>query len=419
MGEGVLVPEPVSGGPPVGGIGVLGLGGEDAGEALAAVGGGRVVELQLVHPLEVEGERAGGAVDLHAHRVLAPLRHAGGLERAEDTGGEAGGEQGDVVDRHLLALAVGVALAAQALRGPVRGAGGDDGLQRAGDGGDVLAGEPLGEVDDVGADVAQRSGAGELLVQPPGHRRIRVGEPVLEVVGADLADLAHRTLGDQLPGVGQRRGAAVAEAAQGEGPARARLLRRGGRGRHLRGVLDRVRQRLLAQHVLAGRERRERDLVVRVPGGADVDHVDLRVLDHVLPAGGPGGEAEALGGLGHRALGAPREGAQLGRERKIEEAVGGAPGMGMGRAHEPVPDHADPQGAGASLRRGHRGSTAPGESFEWDRGGGRREVRGPCGGVDACTGRPLPAGGQVIERFPAPARPEPRPSHPSVADMAC
>src|SRR5699024_6734028 len=64
MGEGVLVPEPVPGGPPVGGIGVLGLGGEDAGEALAAVGGGRVVELQLVHPLEVEGERAGGAVDL-------------------------------------------------------------------------------------------------------------------------------------------------------------------------------------------------------------------------------------------------------------------------------------------------------------------------------------------------------------------
>src|SRR5699024_5293418 len=52
VGEGVLVAQSVTGGPPVRRVGVLGLGGEDAGEALAARGGGGVVDLQLVHALE-------------------------------------------------------------------------------------------------------------------------------------------------------------------------------------------------------------------------------------------------------------------------------------------------------------------------------------------------------------------------------
>src|SRR5699024_9177063 len=55
VGEGVLVAEAVPGGPPARGVGVLGFGGQAAGEALAAARGGRVVDLELVHPLEVEG----------------------------------------------------------------------------------------------------------------------------------------------------------------------------------------------------------------------------------------------------------------------------------------------------------------------------------------------------------------------------
>src|SRR5699024_1239231 len=118
-------------------------------------GGGGVVDLQLVHALEVEGDGAGRTVDLHAHRVLAALRHAGRLEGAEHPGVEAGGEQRDVVDGHVLALAGDVALAAQALCGAGRRAGRDHGLQGAGDRGDPLTGEPLGEVDDVCADVPE------------------------------------------------------------------------------------------------------------------------------------------------------------------------------------------------------------------------------------------------------------------------
>src|SRR5699024_11263383 len=95
-----------------------------------------------------------------------------------------------------------------------------------------MAGQPLGEVDDVGADVAERAGAGELLVQAPGHRGVGVGEPVLQVLGADLADLAHDALAYQLPGIGQSRGATVGEAAERADALRTRLLC--GRGRLLR-----------------------------------------------------------------------------------------------------------------------------------------------------------------------------------------
>src|SRR5699024_2407426 len=47
VGEVVLVAQAVPGGPPVGRIGVLGLGGQDAREALAASGRGGIVDLQL------------------------------------------------------------------------------------------------------------------------------------------------------------------------------------------------------------------------------------------------------------------------------------------------------------------------------------------------------------------------------------
>ena len=352
VGEGVLVAEAVAGGPPGRGVGVLRLGGQHAGEALPAGGHGRVVDLQLVHPLEVEGDRALRAVDLHAHRVLAALRHAGRLERAEHPAGEAGGEQGGVVDGDLLALAGGVALPSEALRGAGRGAGGDDGLEGAGDLLDRGAGQPLGQVDDVRADVAERPGAGLVLVQPPGHGGVGVGEPVLEVLGADLADLAHEPLGDQLARVGEGGGAAVGEAAERTHAAVGGV---GGSGSHLLRLRHRVRQRLLAQHVLAGRERGEGDLVVGVARGADVDDVDAGILDQVLPASGVGGETVPFGGVGDRGLGAARDRVQHRGGRQIEEAMRGAPGMGVGGAHEAVADQADVQCSGC---RGHDGDVS-------------------------------------------------------------
>ena len=81
--EGVLVAERVPGRPPVGHVRMLGLGHEDAREALLPRRRRRVVELQLVHRLEVEGDRAARAAELDAERVLAAGRVAGRLEGAD------------------------------------------------------------------------------------------------------------------------------------------------------------------------------------------------------------------------------------------------------------------------------------------------------------------------------------------------
>src|SRR5690606_10011926 len=95
------------------GVGVVGVGGEDAAEAGVAGRLGAVVELQFVEPLQVEGQRPALAVEFDAQGVLAAGGVPGGLEGGEGAGGEAAGEQGGVVD------------------GDRSGAGGGDGGQAA------------------------------------------------------------------------------------------------------------------------------------------------------------------------------------------------------------------------------------------------------------------------------------------------
>ena len=62
----------------------------------------------------------------------------------------------------------------------------------------VLPGDELGQVDDVRTDVAQRARPGELPLQPPDQRELRVGDPVLQVDGAYVADLAEPAGRDQV-----------------------------------------------------------------------------------------------------------------------------------------------------------------------------------------------------------------------------
>ena len=146
-------------------------------------------------------------------------------------------------------------------------------LELAGDLGDLFAGDVLGQVDDVGADVAERTGARLGLVQPPGQRRLGIGDPVLEVLRPHVPDLADPALGDEPAGQRDRRHPSV-----GEADHRAYAVLRsplGGRDHRL-GLGDGVGQRLLAEHVLARLERGDRDLGVRVPRRADVDEVDVR-----------------------------------------------------------------------------------------------------------------------------------------------
>ena len=57
---------------------------------------------------------------------------------------------------------------------------------------------------DVRADVAERAGAGEVLLQAPGQRRGGIDEPVLQVAGAHLLDVADPAGGDEVAGERRR-----------------------------------------------------------------------------------------------------------------------------------------------------------------------------------------------------------------------
>ena len=137
----------------------------------------------------------------------------------------------------------------------------------------LLTGDVLGQVDDVRADVAERAGAGLVLVQPPAHRGGGVGDPVLEVLRADVPHGADPALLDQPAGQRDGRDAAVGEADHRHGR-RAAAARSAAVGHRL-GLGDGVGERLLAEHVLARVERGDRDLGVGVARRADVDQVDV------------------------------------------------------------------------------------------------------------------------------------------------
>ena len=91
-----------------------------------------------------------------------------------------------------------------------------------------------------------------------------------------MADPADPAIGHELAGQGQGRDAAVVEAghradAPGGGSRR--------RGRHGLSVAQRIGERLLAQYVLARRERRDGDLGVQVARRADVHQLDVVAFD--------------------------------------------------------------------------------------------------------------------------------------------
>ena len=157
---------------------------------------------------------------------LRPDGEAGRLEDAHRSPAEVREERRGVVHGDLAAAGAGRAGEAGVLAGqrPLL----DEGAQPAGDPGDGVAGDELGEVDDVGADVAERAGAGLVLLQPPRQRRLRVDDPVLEVLRPHVVQRAEASLGDELPGQGDGRHPPVGEADHGAYAVGSRLARRRG-----------------------------------------------------------------------------------------------------------------------------------------------------------------------------------------------
>ena len=148
--------------------------GEPAGQRICCV----IMELQLVEPLEVECHAAQFAVEAdHAARSCGRPRTASPRTCPACR------------PSYLRRDAVNTA-ASSTLTGPVRGSRAvDPGREQCPadvvavfqDGGDRLASQVLGEVDNVSAKVAERARASAVVLQSPGERERGISQPVLQV----------------------------------------------------------------------------------------------------------------------------------------------------------------------------------------------------------------------------------------------
>ena len=202
---------------------------------------------------------------------------------------------------------------------------------------DRVAEQVLREVDDVGADVAERAGAGELALQAPDEREFRIDDPVLQVHRADVPHRPEPAVGDQPAGELDRRDAAVVERdhrAQRRAPSRrpppsppppracSPAASRTGRASRPRAPRSRSR-RALSPGV---------ETSINPMSSRSIDPAPVRL--HRRPP-------QLLGGCRHRVGRAPADARHRRLERHIEHARDVAPRVRVRASHERVADHAD------------------------------------------------------------------------------
>ncbi len=215
--------------------------------------------------------------------------------------------------------------------------------------GHLLAGDVLGEVDDVRADVTERTRARLGLVQPPRQWSLRIGDPVLEVLRAHVPHLADPALGDEPAGQRDRGHAAV-----GEADHRAYAVLRPPAPRRRSSPPPRRPCWPAASRTARAcppPERRSRSRRACPPGVQMSTRSTSGALDEAAPVGLGLGPAEPCGRLGGP-LGVAAADDPHGRgQREVEEARRGPPGLGVGGAHEGVAHHAHREGGAGA---GHR-----------------------------------------------------------------
>ena len=161
-------------------------------------------------------------------------------------------------------------------------------------------------------------------------------QPVLEIGAVHEVHEPGLTRADALPRLANGGIEAVDERNRGL------AVRRGGCGHELLSARGVHRERLLADHVLAGGERGRCERLVKVVRRADVHDVELRVLDELLGGGG--------GAIRRAARWRPPRRSWERRRRPSHDAgAREAGGAGVDAADEACPGDSDPK-----LLRGHR-----------------------------------------------------------------
>ncbi len=140
-----------------------------------------------------------------------------------------------------------------------------------------IACQIIGKIDNVRVQIAGYTGARDIFIHAPEQRNRRVHGPILQVKRSEMIDLADAPFIDQLPRKRDGRYPAVVEPDGIDFSALA-----SGRGHVLR-FFSVHRQRFFARHDFAGLECGEGDIVMRVVRRADVDDLDLRVVDNAPP----------------------------------------------------------------------------------------------------------------------------------------
>ena len=185
------------------------------------------------------------------------------------------------------------------------------------------------------AEIAERAAASRRPgIEPPGERRLGIGEIVLGVPAAKAHRAPETARAHDVDGVADEWHAQIGEAdAVGDAGA-------GGGGRDRARLGGAAPDRLLAQDMLAERQSLQRDLAMHEARRRDDHRVDL--ADGGLPVAAPGAEAELRGlALGQRRIEVDED-ARFGSERRRpEDAVHRLDRQAMDAADEARSDQCD------------------------------------------------------------------------------
>ena len=182
-------------------------------------------------------------------------------------------------------------------------------------------------------------GAGPRLLgaeSPTPWRAVR-HRPILEIKRTEAQDLADRPLFDQFLGFQDRRTAAIVEAYH------VRTLGAAGLLGHLPRVPGAEGKRLFAEYVLALGHRELGDRPVQIVGGYDVDNVDVRAGDRLLPIHRPFIVAELTRASLGEFLGDIDDNLALHGRQIGKEGWQGRQGEALQPSHHTGPDQRDVQ----------------------------------------------------------------------------